>query len=207
MRHDVSYRRCQPADEIEDEKSKVAHAVFNVISEDPEKESVPEKVAPATMQKHRYEGSQDVYGIVVDHTRHAAPKWHRGPDGCHVRQLARNQPEIADAGGESLLIEARALDEDPGQEHRNQDEIRHPRRADRGELVAERDQIGLPRLEVRLHPQHCVGIATKLHEIKEKTNAPRWQFRYMRASCDGSASPNVAKLRRYGREMRPHACF
>ena len=71
-------------------------------------------------------------------TTHAMPppERHRGADRSHVRQLARHQPQVADARSQSLLIEARALDENPGHEHHDQDGIGHPRRADSGEFVA-----------------------------------------------------------------------
>src|SRR4029078_4118251 len=106
----------QPADQIEREKSKVPQAVFDVVSEHPEEERVAQNVAPASMEKHGYQWREDGYRVVVDDTGHPATERHRGADRSHVRQLARNQPKIADAGGESLLIEARALNEDPGHE-------------------------------------------------------------------------------------------
>jgi hypothetical protein len=58
-----------------------------------------------------------------------------------VGELSRNHPQVANADGKCLLVEPGTLHENPGREHRYQDEVRHPWRADRWKFVAERDHL------------------------------------------------------------------
>src|SRR3979411_1501514 len=92
---------------------------------------------PASVQKHGAEGSEDVDRVIVDDTRNAATERYRFPERGHVRDFSRNHSEVAYAGGGRLLIEPGPLDENPRQEHRGQDGISHPRRADSRKFVAE----------------------------------------------------------------------
>jgi hypothetical protein len=117
----------------------VTETVFDVVPEDPEEKRVAENVAPASVQKHGDEGREDVDGVVVDDARNSAPDGYRFTQWGHVRDLSRDHSEVAHAGGERLLIESGPLNENPRQEHRGQDGIGHPWRADSREFVAERN--------------------------------------------------------------------
>ena len=115
----------------------MTQAVFDVVAEYPEEKSIAQNVSPASVQKHRDERREDVDRVIVDAAADSAPKGYCLSQWGHVRELARNHPEVANAGSERLLIEPGSLHEYPGQEHGSQDGICHPWRADSRKLVAE----------------------------------------------------------------------
>jgi hypothetical protein len=136
LRQNVRKCRGQSANEIENQKSSMPEAVFDVIAEHPEKERVAEDVSPSAVEKHRKNWREDVDPVIIDYACHSSPEWHRRTDGRHVGELSRYHAEVADTGRQYLGIEAGALYDNPGRKHREEDEIRHPWRADGREFVA-----------------------------------------------------------------------
>jgi hypothetical protein len=43
----------KPTEQIKTEKASPAHAVFDIVTKDPERPHITDDVHPATMQKHR----------------------------------------------------------------------------------------------------------------------------------------------------------
>src|SRR5215510_1249061 len=51
----------KPTQQIKTEKARTAHAVFNIVTKDPEGPHIPDNVHPATMQKHRRQQGKVVW--------------------------------------------------------------------------------------------------------------------------------------------------
>ena len=137
LHQDVSRGSREAADEIEREKARRSHAVFDVVSEHPEKESVAEDVTPAAMQEHRRQRRKLVDGIVVDHAVQPACNGHSQAKRRAVGELAWHHSVVADALGELQFVESGALRREPDGEHRAEEGPRHYWRVQRRILVAE----------------------------------------------------------------------
>ena len=114
----------------------MAHAVLDVVSENPEEKTIPEEMDPASVKEHRDERSKDVYLLIVDDARQPVTEGHTRTESRLVCDLAGNHPEIANARSELWLVEAGALYEHPRPDERRENGVRHVRGSQGRELVA-----------------------------------------------------------------------
>ncbi len=134
----------EPADEIEREEADPAHAVFDVVSEDPEVEQVKDQVGPAAVEEHRGQGGHGIYGLAVNHACHAVTEGYPRADFGHPRYLAGDHSVIADTRGKGRLIHAGPLNQYPGCDVCRDYRVRHHWWPHRTMVVADRDQILSP---------------------------------------------------------------
>ena len=88
-----------PAQEIENQELPVPGHIFDVVSKDPEKQHVADQVEPAAVHEHRRD-----HGPVLRHgvyqTHHTGRQRHSAPGRDAVRDLARNEAQLADRPGQ-----------------------------------------------------------------------------------------------------------
>src|SRR5206468_5207119 len=95
------------------------------------------------MQEHGDKRREPIDWIVVDDTRPSVAERDAGSEPGLMRDLTRYQAEVADAGGELLLVEAAALHKQPDPDKSRQYRIRHDRRTQCRVVVAEWNHLAL----------------------------------------------------------------
>ena len=83
-------RRCNAAQQIEREKARTRHRIFDVVAEEPEEPHVPDEMHPPAVEKHRREDvrSTDVPGSMTH--RSPSPIWKPSP----ARSIPVSSPGI-----------------------------------------------------------------------------------------------------------------
>src|SRR5262245_15970970 len=92
----------KPTQQIKTEKARTAHAVFYIITKDPEGPHIPDDVHPATMQKHRRQYGE--VGWVLWQKQEAARNAYAGRT-CARKCARHNAPLIKDSVRSSRVAE------------------------------------------------------------------------------------------------------
>jgi hypothetical protein len=112
-KRDLRSRSGEAGEQVEQREAQPAHAVFDVVAEDPQEECVAEQVSPATVQEHRRDRREHVDRFVVDDAGEPSAEVDAAAERRKPRELSGYEAEVADAGCEDRLAQPGTLKEHP----------------------------------------------------------------------------------------------